>query len=220
MTSLLLGWKPSSLGVCWGFCNVCCYNPCVLSLVYCRILCLVNLGYSFSHLGPVLIAPSCWCGPCLAPHSPKSCWISVIASIWPWPRMSTLLQRLWLSCSPDYGLCVLIPGALFPRNRVWSCLWLTMPVHCLTHTGCGHLLVKGLSALWTLPESWIRNASPSLSLLPPSLAVPWSQEVGHTPDHLSPLLLCYFLAALHGMWDLSSSTRDQIGSRCIGIAES
>ena len=220
MTSLLLGWKPSSLGVCWGFCNVCCYNPCVLS-VYCRVLCLVNLGYSFSHLGPVLIARSCWCGPSLAPHSPKSCWISVIDSIWPWPRMSTLLQRLWLSFSPDYGLCVLIPGALFPRNRGWSCLCLTMPVHCLTHTECGHLLVKGLSALWAPPRVLDKECfsqSVTSSSFPCSALKPggWA----HTWSLISSTSLFYFLAALHGMWNLSSSTRDQTGSRCIGIAES
>ena len=30
----------------------------------------------------------------------------------------------------------------------------------------------------------------------------------------------YYLAALHGMWDLSSPTRDQTQAPCIGSAES
>lgn len=68
----------------------------------------------------------------------------------------------------------------------WPCLSTVSPI-------------QGVAICWSratlhyepLPESWIRNAPPSLSLSPPPPAEPWSQEVGHTPDHLSPLLLCF-----------------------------
>lgn len=133
--------------------------------------------------------------------------------------MSTLQQRLWLYFSPDYGLCILIPGALFRRNRGWSCLWLTMPLHCLTHTGCGHLLVKGCSALWASPrvlnkecssQSVTFSSSPCRALKPGGWAHTWS--------FISSTSLFYFLAALRAVWDLSSSTRDQTGAHCIEIA--
>ena len=112
-------------------------------------------------------------------------------SIWPWPRMSTLQQRLWLNFSPNHGLCILIPGALFPGTEVdpvcgWPCLSTVSPI-------------QGVAIFWSratlhyepLPESWIRNAPPSLSPPPSPPAELWSQEVGHTPDHLSRLLLCF-----------------------------
>ena len=167
----------------------------------------------------MLIARLCWCGLSLAPRSAKSCWVSVMPSICPWPGMSTLQQRLWLNFSPNYGLCILIPGALFPGTEVdpvsgWPCLSTVSPIQGVAITWSRATLHYG-----PLLESWIRNAPPSLSPPPPPPVEPSSQEVGCTPGHLSALLLC-FLAALHGTWDLSSSTRDQTGTHYIGIAES
>ena len=76
----------------------------------------------------------------------------------------------------------------------------------------------------TLQPVQARAAVPTTAIIeppppPPPPVEPSSQEVGCTPGHLSALLLC-FLAALHGTWDLSSSTRDQTGTHYIGIAES
>lgn len=164
--------------------------------MHCRLLSLVNLCFTFSQLGPVLIliARSCWHGFCLALGTAEACWVSAVFSIWPCPRMSTLQQRLLLS-SPhtNYGLCILIPGALLHRNRGWSCLWLTS-LSIVSPT-------QGVAICWSratlhkdlLPESWIWDAPPGLS--PP--VEPWSREVGHTSNCLSPLLLFTFSLPNH-----------------------
>ena len=97
--------------------------------------------------------------------------------------VTQLFPRLWPVRSHPRSR---FPGTEVDPVSVWPCLSTASPI-------------QGVAICWSraclhyepLPESWIRNASPSLSPPPPSLAVPWSQEVGHTPDRLSPLLLCF-----------------------------
>ena len=43
-----------------------------------------------------------------------------------------------------------------------------------------------------------------------------SQGTGHYAKYCLPTIFCFVLATLHSMWDLSSPTRDQICTPCIG----
>ena len=65
---------------------------------------------------------------------------------------------------------------------------------------------------WLFTRSIVRRPCPCMLL-----CLPAPQP---TPGHLSCPSVCLFFWLLHKMWDLSSSTRDQICVPCIGSSKS
>ena len=110
-----------------------------------------------------------------------------------------MLGKAFFFCAMLGSLCIL------PELFFWPLAWGLFPI------------TLSLTSEWGVPfscpchVSGTRHSTPALG----------SQVLFHrNSSGLTARLKQLFLAALHGMWDLSSLTRDRTCAPCIGSAES